>query len=82
VYKYLMGGSKEDEAGLLPVVPSDRTKGNGHNLKHKTFCMNIRKHFLTVRVTKHWHRFPKEGMESPFLEILKTHPDRVPSSLV
>ena len=28
--KYLKGGCKKDGARRFPVVPSDRTKGNGH----------------------------------------------------
>ena len=52
-------------------MPSDRTRGNRHKLKHWTFPLNIRKHFFTVRVTEHWHRLPREVVESPSLAILK-----------
>ena len=64
VCKYLEGGCKEDGARLFPVVPSDRTRGHGHKLKHSRFHLNIRKHFFCVKVTE--HRFPKEVVESPF----------------
>jgi len=33
--------------------------------------LNIRRHFFTVRVTKHWHRLPNRVV-SPCLEILKS----------
>ena len=29
----------------------------------------------TVSVTEHWHRSPREAVESPSLEIFKTHLD-------
>jgi len=54
------------------VVPSDRTRGNGNRLKHRRFLLNIRKHFFTVKVTVNWHRFLREVVESPSLEIFKS----------
>jgi len=46
VYKYLKTGCKGNETRLLSVMPSDRTRGNGHQLKDRMFCLNIRKCFL------------------------------------
>ncbi|KFV79096.1 hypothetical protein N308_13263, partial [Struthio camelus australis] len=48
---------------------------NGHKLKHRKFCLNMRKNFLTVRVTERWNRLPREVVEAPSLEIFKTHLD-------
>jgi len=64
------------------VVPSDRRRGNGHNLKQRKFQLNLRKKFFTLRVTEHWSRLPRGSVVSPSLEIFKTNLDKVLCSLL
>jgi len=48
----------------------------------RMFHLNMRKNFFPLRVTEHWHRLPREVVESPSLEIFKTRLDKVLCSLL
>lgn len=57
---------------LVATWLKSRTRGSGHKPKHKSLCLNIRKHFVTVRkyfvtlrVTQHRDRLPRKAVDSP-----------------
>jgi len=64
------------------VVPIERTRVNGHKLRHRKFYLNIRKNIFTMRRTKNWNIVPREVVESRSLEIFKTQLDTAPSNML
>jgi len=77
-YKYLQGGCQEDGARLFSVVPSDRTRGNEHKLKHRKFHVKMRKNLLTLTVMEHWNRLPRGVVGVFFSGDIQNLPGRVP----
>ena len=78
----MKGECQEDKPRLFSVVLSSQTRVNEQVLEHRRLHLNIRKHLFTVLVTEHWHRLPREAVESPSLEMFKSHLDMVLGSLL
>jgi len=56
------------------VFCSCKTRNNGKKLEHGKFHTNMWKSFM-IKVMEDWNRLPREVVETPSLEIFKTHLD-------
>jgi len=63
-------------------VCSDRTRGNGRKLKEGRFRLDTRRKLFTRRVVRPWHRFPREAVDAPSLEVFKARLKGALSNLV
>lgn len=62
-------------ADLLSLISCDRKHGNGSELHKEVFRLDIRMHFFTPRVLKHWSRFHREVVDAPSFSVFKRYLD-------
>jgi len=82
LYSFLRRGSGQGGAELFSPVSSDSMRGNGSKLHQGTFRLDIRSHFFTERVVKHWNSLPREVVNAPCQSVLKRHLDNVLNNML
>ncbi|KFQ15073.1 hypothetical protein N330_00954, partial [Leptosomus discolor] len=55
---------------------------NGSKLHQGRFRLDIRKHFLTKRMVKHWNKPPREVVDAPSLSVFKRHLDNALNNML
>ncbi|KFV57581.1 hypothetical protein N341_05532, partial [Tyto alba] len=55
---------------------------HGFKLKEGRFRLDIRKKFFTMRVVKHWNKFPREVVDALSLETFQARLDGALSNLI
>jgi len=75
LYSFLRRGSGDRGAHLFSLISSDKTHGNSSKLCQRRFRLDIRQHFFTESVVKHWNRLPREVVDALYLSVIKRHLD-------
>jgi len=75
-------GSGEGGAELFSLGSGDGMRGNGSKLCLGRFKLDMRKHFFTERMVKHWNRLAREVVDAPSLSVFKGHLDNALDSML
>ena len=81
-FQYLKGGYKKEGDRIFSRICCDRTRGNGFKVTEGRFRLDIRKGFLTLRLVRHWHRLPREVVDTLSPKAFKLRMDRALSNLM
>jgi len=67
-FQCLRRGFKKEGDRIFGRACCDTTRGNGFKPKEERLRLGIRKKIFTLSVVRHWHRLPREVMDSLSLE--------------
>uniref|UniRef100_A0A8C3HH42 Non-homologous end-joining factor 1 n=1 Tax=Chrysemys picta bellii TaxID=8478 RepID=A0A8C3HH42_CHRPI len=73
---------RESGAALSRGMEGCSTPGETRAGESREFRLDIRKHYFTRRVVKHWNGFPREAVESPSLQVFKARLDKALSGRI
>lgn len=64
LYNLLRRRNGDGSADLFSLIANDRMCVNGTDVQEGRFSLGIRRNLFTMRVVKHWNRFPREWLMS------------------
>ena len=76
------GACERAGEGVFTRAWSNRTRGDGFELRVGRFKLDTRKKFCTLRVVRPWPRLPREAVAAPSLAVCKARLDGALSNLV
>ena len=76
------GAYRKDGENIFGRDCCDRTRSNGFKLTEGRFRLDIRKKIFALRVTKPGHKFPREVVGAPSLEMFQGRLDVALGNLI
>ena len=81
-FQYLKGAYKQEEDLLFTQSDSDRTRGDGFQLKKGRFRLDVKEECFAQGVMESWNMLPRDVVDAPSLEAFKARLDGAMGSLI
>ena len=76
VYKMFNGLDDLNIEDYFDLDKNDRTRGHNLKIKKKSFKLDLRKNFFSLRVVDQWNNLPADVINSPTLNTFKRRLDK------